>query len=63
MKTTDTETYPSELARLVLPREGMTVHELRDLLFAANDQDAPVTQELLEAIVARDNAYYARLGH
>jgi hypothetical protein len=63
MKTTDSENYPAELARLVLPRAGMTVRELRHLLFEINEQDQPLTQALLEAIVARQNAYYERLSH
>jgi hypothetical protein len=61
MKSSDT--YPAELARLVLPREGMTVRELRHLLFEINEQDQPITQALLEAEVERENAYYERLGH
>ncbi len=63
MKTSDTDTYPAELARLVLPREGMTVRELRHLLFEIAEQDQPITQAVLEAIVARENAMYERFGH
>jgi hypothetical protein len=63
MKTTDSDTYPAELARLVLPREGMTVRELRHLLFEITDQDQPMTQAVLEAKVERENAMYERLGH
>jgi hypothetical protein len=61
MKTSDT--YPAELARLVLPREGMTVRELRHLLFEIDEQDQPITQALLEAEVERENAYYEQFGH
>ena len=61
MKTSDT--YPAELARLVLPRAGMTVRELRHLLFEINDQDQPLTQDVLKAEVERENACYERLGH
>ncbi len=57
------ETYPAELARLILPREGMTVRELRHLLFEITDQDQPLTQDVLEAEVERENALYERLGH
>lgn len=63
MKTTDSETYPAELGRLVLPRAGMTVRELRHLLFEINEQDQPMTQDVLEAEVERENALYERLGH
>lgn len=57
------ESYPAELARLVLPREGMTVRELRHLLFEINEQDQPLTQALLAAQVERENAFYERLNH
>jgi hypothetical protein len=62
---TTSDTYPAELARLVLPREGMTVRELRHLLFEIReeDQDQPLTQAVLEAEVERENAFYERLGH
>ncbi len=60
-----TETCPAEPARLVLPREGMTVRELRHLLceIREEDQDKPLTQAVLEAEVERENASYERLGH
>ncbi len=58
-----TETYPAELARLVLPRAGMTVRELRHLLFEINEQDQPITQAVLDDVVARENAYYERFDH
>jgi hypothetical protein len=65
MTATDTSTseiYPAELARLILPRGGMTVRELRHLLFEIReeDQDAPMTQALLEAEIERENAIYAQ---
>ncbi len=65
MKASTTATYPACLARLVLPREGMTVRELRHLLFEIReeDQDQPLTQAVLEAEVERENAVYEQFGH
>ncbi|MGO8685160.1 MAG: hypothetical protein ACLQUT_11360 [Thermoleophilia bacterium] len=67
MTTTDTsasEPYPAELARLILPRAGMTVRELHHLLFEIReeDQDKPMTQDVLAAEVERENAFYTQFG-
>ncbi len=62
--TRASEIYPAELARLVLPRAGMTVRELRHLLFEIREeeQDQPMTQDVLEAEVERENAIYTQFG-